>query len=79
MSDNYYASSVQRGGRFQVFQQSLKEADFEWRLQEAQRAYDMAKPGDCIPVDLDLMPHIIRTDKSVSTYSDEITEFGDSQ
>jgi hypothetical protein len=45
------------------------------RIAEAQRAYDMAKPGECVQVDEELWPYINRTDKNVAMFSDEVTDF----
>lgn len=49
---------------------------FYARIAEAQQRYDMAKPGDAIPIDHDVLPYINRTDKNVVTFSDEVTDFG---
>lgn len=55
--------------------QGLEEFYFgDWRLEliedrrksriaEAQRAYDMAKPGEAVQIDADLLPYINRTEK----------------
>jgi len=71
MPDN----KVQRGGRFEKFRESLEDAAFEYRLQEAQQRYDAAEPGGCIQIDADLVPYINRTDKDAVMYSDELTDF----
>lgn len=71
MPDN----KVQRGGRFENFRQSLEDAAFEYRIQEAQHRYDMAEPGDILQIDADLIPHINRTGKDAVMYSDELTDF----
>jgi hypothetical protein len=36
---------------------------FRERIVEAQRAYDMAKPGDAVAIDSDLIPYISQTEK----------------
>lgn len=37
---------------------------FMHRIAEAQRAYDMAKPGEAVQIDADLLPYINQTEKS---------------
>jgi hypothetical protein len=60
---NYYQGAIGRGGRFTVFQESLREADLDWRIAEAQQRVNMAEPGDWILIESDLLPYINQTEK----------------